>query len=65
MDPTYLQGLRDAKVLVVDEGALVGIFTPKDMLGRVVAKELPLDSALVSEVMTPSPDTLPDTATVR
>ena len=52
-------------VLVVDEGALVGIFTPKDMLGRVVAKELPLDSALVSEVMTPSPDTLPDTATVR
>jgi len=43
-------------VLVIEEGALVGIFTPKDLLSRVVAKELCPDTICVSQVMTPNPD---------
>jgi CBS domain-containing protein len=51
-------------VLVVDEGELVGIFTPKDMLNRVVAKELKPDFTSVESVMTPNPDTIADSMTV-
>ena len=43
-------------VLVVDEGELVGIFTPKDMLSRVISKGLSPDVTAVSSVMTPNPD---------
>ena len=42
--------------LVVDNGELVGIFGFKDMMSRVVAKELPLDTTQVQDVMTPSPE---------
>ena len=48
---------RRKGVLVTDEaGGLVGIFTPKDLLNRVVSKELSPEDVLVSEVMTPNPD---------
>ena len=48
-------------VLVADGDELVGIFTPKDVLNRVVAKEMSADDTIVSSVMTPSPETvLPD-----
>jgi signal-transduction protein with cAMP-binding, CBS, and nucleotidyltransferase domain len=45
-------------ILVMDESgdSLVGIFTPKDLLNRVIAKELSADATLVSAVMTPNPD---------
>ena len=43
-------------VLVVDEDELVGIFTPKDMLSRVIAKGLSPDLTSVASVMTPNPD---------
>ena len=43
-------------VLIVDEGELVGIFTPKDMLSRVIAKGLSPDLTSVASVMTPNPD---------
>ena len=45
-------------VLVMDKrkGTLLGIFTPKDLLSRVVAKNLSADDTLVSSVMTPNPD---------
>jgi len=52
-------------VLVVDEDeSLVGIFTPKDMLGRVVSQELSPDFTAVSSVMTARPDTIEAEATV-
>ena len=44
-------------VLVVDKNdQLVGIFGFKDMMTRVVAKELDLDKTRVGSVMTPSPE---------
>ncbi|KAL7551539.1 hypothetical protein ACHAWF_014727, partial [Thalassiosira exigua] len=52
--------------LIVDNGQLVGIFGFKDMMTRVVAKELPLDSTFVSDVMTPNPESVsPETTVVE
>ncbi|CAM9171877.1 unnamed protein product [Discosporangium mesarthrocarpum] len=51
-------------VLVVDRGELVGIFSEKDMLNRVIAKELDPDSIMMSDVMTPNPDSVPPDMTV-
>ena len=55
---------RKGALVVDDDGHLVGIFTPKDMLGRVVAQELSPDFTSVSTVMTPQPDTIDSDATV-
>eukprot|EP00624_Nannochloropsis_granulata_P002537 evm.model.NODE_22799_length_9257_cov_17.918009.2 len=55
---------RKAALVVDDDGSLVGIFTPKDMLGRVVAQELSPDFTAVSSVMTPKPDTIEAEASV-
>jgi CBS domain-containing protein len=49
--------------LVVDRGALVGIFTERDVL-RKVAGRTDSTALLVGEVMTRDPDTLPQTASV-
>ena len=43
--------------LIVDNGVLVGVFTFKDMMTRVLAKDISLASA-VSEVMTPNPESV-------
>jgi CBS domain-containing protein len=43
-------------VLVMDDDELVGIFTPKDLLCRVVSKGLSPDDVMVADVMTPNPD---------
>lgn len=43
-------------VLVMDGDKLIGILTPKDLLSRVVAKELVAGTTAVSSVMTPNPD---------
>lgn len=51
------------QVLVLQEGRLTGIVTPKDLLMRVVAKGLDPDDTPVSAVMTPSPDTVPPSMT--
>jgi CBS domain-containing protein len=50
--------------LIVDNGALVGVFTFKDMMTRAVAKELALSSVAVSEVMTPNPEAVSPDITV-
>ena len=42
-------------VLVMEDGAMVGILTPKDLLFRVVSKELSVEETLVEEVMTENP----------
>ena len=50
--------------LVVDNGELVGIFGFKDMMSRVVAKELPLEHTSVKSVMTPNPESVSPDMTV-
>lgn len=52
------------QVLALDNGHLVGILTPKDLLMRVVSKGLNPDTTPVSAVMTPNPDTVPPEMTV-
>ena len=49
---------------MVDDGGLVGIFTEKDLLNRVLAKGLDPDHTMVADVMTPNPDTVSSTMTV-
>jgi len=50
---------------VVDsKGRLIGIFTERDLLKRVVAKELPLTTK-VGDVMTPNPITVKPATTIR
>lgn len=46
-------------VAVVREGELVGIFSERDVMKRVVAAGRSPGSTLVSEVMTPRPRTVP------
>jgi len=47
--------------LIVENGTLVGVFGFKDMMTRVVAKQLSWDETEVSQVMTPDPsNVLPD-----
>jgi len=41
--------------LVVEDGKLVGLFGFKDLMSRAIAKEVDMDLAPVSEVMTPDP----------
>jgi len=50
--------------LVVREQRLLGIFTERDAFTRVLPFELDLDDTTVSILMTPRPDTLPETATL-
>ena len=51
-------------MLVLDEGHLAGIVTPKDLLMRVVAKGLDPDATAASDIMTPNPDTVSPAMTV-
>ncbi|HCE10786.1 MAG TPA: signal transduction protein [Oxalobacteraceae bacterium] len=55
---------RCGSVLIVDAaGALLGIFTERDLMTKVVAKALAPDRTPVSEVMTPSPQVVaPETS---
>jgi CBS domain-containing protein len=45
-------------VLVVEEGRLVGIFTERDAVYRVIAKGRDAHTTRLSEVMTPDPKTV-------
>jgi len=59
-----LMSERRQAVLVVDaEGKVSGILTPKDVLHRAVAANLPATTP-VGPLMTPAPDLLPGDATV-
>jgi CBS domain-containing protein len=50
---------RQAGVLVVDEaGRLAGIFTERDVLLRVIARDLDVRRTLLGAVMTPNPEAL-------
>jgi CBS domain-containing protein len=45
-------------ILVMDQGKLLGIFTERDMVCRVVAERLDPETTVLRDVMTPDPDTL-------
>jgi CBS domain-containing protein len=45
-------------ILVIEEGRLVGIFTERDVVFRVVAPGLDARKTRISEVMTPDPVTI-------
>ncbi len=45
-------------LLVVDDGRLVGIFTERDIVFRVVARGLDVESTRVADVMTRAPHTV-------
>ena len=50
-------------IMVVEAGRLVGIFSERDVLGRVVARGLDPDKTSLRETMTPNPVTVgPDDA---
>lgn len=54
-----MQQRRVGAVLVVgDDGALTGIFTGRDAVGRVVAAGKAPGQTSLAEVMTPTPDTM-------
>jgi CBS domain-containing protein len=55
---------RIGALLVMDGGDLVGIFTERDVLNRVVDAGRSPDATLVSEVMTENPVVITSTATV-
>jgi CBS domain-containing protein len=52
-------------ILVAENSRLVGIFSERDILNRVVAKDLDPDKTQVETVMTRNPDCLPPTASLR
>ncbi len=45
-------------VMVVDDERLVGIFTERDVVYRVVARGLDAQTTRLADVMTPAPDTV-------
>lgn len=56
---------RVGSVLVLDEGALVGIFTERDVLRRVVGSGLDPNKTRVSDVMTPGVITISPETTME
>jgi CBS domain-containing protein len=57
--------LRIGALMVVEDEKLVGIFSERDALMRVVAKELDPASTTLSQVMTANPVTIAPDATVQ
>ena len=58
---TKMREARQGCVLVKEESKLVGIFTERDVLSRVVGRGLDAAVTRVAEVMTPDPVTLSPT----
>lgn len=58
-----MRDLRVSCIIVLDEGAVAGILTTRDLTNRVLAEGVPYESA-VDAVMTTKPVTLPPTALV-
>jgi CBS domain-containing protein len=56
LDAAVLMAETRKAVLVVDGNELVGLFTFRDLMSRVVANELNPDITEISEVMTPDPE---------
>jgi CBS domain-containing protein len=61
---TLMNEYHRGAVLVVEDDRLVGIFTERDVLRRVVMQHLDLAKVTVGELMTRDPDVLPESATL-
>ena len=59
-----MSSLKIGALPVIERGALVGIFSERDVLIRIVDKGLDPDKTPVSEVMTPHPTLVPSTMEV-
>lgn len=57
--------LRIGALMIVEEEKLVGIFSERDALMRVLAKELDPATTTLAQVMTPDPITIAPDATVQ
>jgi CBS domain-containing protein len=58
LDAAQLMNTRGiGAVLVLEDGQLIGIFTERDIMRRVVAMERPPSETLIRDVMTPAPVT--------
>jgi len=55
-ETAVLMAKAKKSVLIMEENEVVGIFTPKDLLNRVIAKDKSPDLTAVSSVMTANPD---------
>ena len=55
---------RIGAVPVTDRSKLVGIFTERDLLKRVIAGEIDEDATKLAEVMTPEPQTISAETTI-
>lgn len=55
---TLMVERRIGAVTIVDDKSLVGIFSERDALVRVLAEDLNPDETPLSKVMTPDPDTM-------
>jgi CBS domain-containing protein len=64
LDAAAVMAEKEKAALIVEEGEVVGIFGFKDMMTRVVAKELDQSSTPVSVVMTPDPECVEPDMTV-
>jgi CBS domain-containing protein len=53
-----MQAHGTGAVLILDDDLLAGILTERDVVFRVVARDLDTHATLLSEVMTPSPMTI-------
>jgi CBS domain-containing protein len=53
-----MQRERIGCVLVVDQGRLVGVFTERDVLTKVAARDIDIDRVRIDELMTPDPECL-------
>jgi CBS domain-containing protein len=53
-----MQRERTDCILVVDLGRLVGVFTERDVLTKVAAREVDIDHLRIETLMTPNPDCL-------
>ena len=53
-----MQQARIGCVLIVDQGYLVGVFTERDILTKVAARDIDIDRRRVEELMTPDPECL-------
>lgn len=59
--------MRDSRVgcaLVIDNGKLIGIFTERDVLNKLVGKKAFTPTTVVSELMSPNPESLRETDSV-
>lgn len=62
---TLMAERRMGAIMVVENGALIGIVTERDVAVRVVAEGLDPAKTKLSRVMTPNPDTMKPSDTVR